>query len=382
MMMVAGEASGDFLGSELLNELKQRFPALEAKGVGGPRMRLAGFETVADMNALSIIGLVEVIKRLPDLWRILRALLRLMDDFRPSVLVTIDLPDFNFLLARFARKRGIKIVHYVSPQIWAWRSGRVHKIARLVDHLLVLFPFEPKYYAETGLPVTFVGHPLVKKPPPQTPREAVRRELGVTGEDKLVVLLAGSRHSELKRLFADIVGTCARLAAERGGVRFALALAPSLTEADIRAHWPPGIDVDIAIIPDRNDDLIAAADAVLAVSGTVTLEAALLGAPMVVIYRGARMTYLIGKRLVKIPNFALANLVAEREVAPERLQDEVTPEILEADLRRILDEPGVGEGMRSAWAAMRENLGHPPKSAGEVVTEYLAEEGGRHAGGG
>lgn len=370
IFMVAGEASGDLLGAELLQDLHARIPQLEASGVGGPRMIGTGFTSFHDAHDLSLIGLAEVIRHLPHVLGILNDLTRRLRENPPDLLITIDLPDFNFALAKRARKLGIRVVHYVSPQVWAWRSGRVWKVAKLVNHLLTLFPFEKQLYAATGLPVTFVGHPLVERARPSRSRAEVRASLGVGVGEKLVVLLPGSRRGEISRLLGVMVESC-RILERRGGVRFALAQAETVTEAQLREHWPAGEGPEIALRRGETYDLLAAADAALVASGTATLETALLGAPMVVVYKVSPVTYWIGRRVVRVPFFALANLVAGEGLVPERLQEEVTPQQLVADLTRLLED---GEGvarMRAGYDRIREELSHPAQKAADVVVELL-----------
>lgn len=371
IFMVAGEASGDLLGSELLQDLAARIPGLEASGVGGPRMIAAGFRSFHDAHDLSLIGLAEVIRHLPHVLGILKDLTRRLRENPPDLLITIDLPDFNFALAKRARKLGIRVVHYVSPQVWAWRAGRVWKVARLVDHLLTLFPFEKALYAPTGLPVTFVGHPLVGLARPSRSREEVRRALGVGEGQKLVVVLPGSRRGEIARLLGVMVESCRLLQSQKAGVRFALARAETVSEALIGDHWPPGEGPEMALLGGMTYDLLHAADAALVASGTATLETALLGAPMVVVYKVSPITYWIGRRVVRVANFALANLVAGETLVPERLQEQVTPEQLAADLMHLLEDGAAVARIRAGYDRIREELSHPAHKAADVVMNLL-----------
>ena len=384
IMMVAGEASGDLLGGELLASLRLRFPDLVAFGVGGSHMRASGLQASFDINDLSVVGLIEVLKCFPRLSHIFFSLSRLLALHRPRLLITIDLPDFNFLLAKRAKALGIPIIHYVSPQVWAWRQRRVTKIARLLDHLLVLFPFEPALYAQTNLPVTFVGHPLVDRVAlkmegsgERISRESERSRLGLASGEKLVVLLPGSRRSELQRLLATMVTTCYRVAEQRPGVRFILALANTLSIEEVMAHWPTGINTSKALQPEisirrgETRSLLAAADAALVASGTATLEAALLGAPMVVIYRVNRLTYLIGKQLIQIPFISLANIVAGYGLVEERIQDDANPEVLSQDIMHLLNDIEAVRTMRIGFDQIRDTLSRPDRQAIDVIAEYL-----------
>ncbi len=388
IVMVAGEASGDLLGADLLEGLASRVPGLTVLGVGGRGMRERGLKGPYDINDLSVIGLVEVLRRFPRLLEVFRHLVGLLKRERPRLLITIDLPDFNFMLARRAKALGIPVIHYVSPQVWAWRRGRVARIARILDHLLVLFPFEKAIYADTGLPVTFVGHHLVRKAVPGLgsgwnnrpwDRKEMRRRLGLADDDQLVVLLPGSRHGELKRLLGVMAMACHRLQKRRQRVRFALILADSLTPEDIAGHWPvdkndPEIErfkSEVSIHRTDTYDVVAAADAALVASGTATLETALLNTPMVVVYRVNRLTYEIGRRVIRVPFISLANLVAGRELVKERIQDEADPDILAGDLERLLtDEKTIGT-MRRGFEEIRQRLAPPAQVAADVVADIL-----------
>lgn len=386
VVMVAGEASGDLLGGELIKQLQQRLPNVAISGVGGPQMRTGGLSGPYDVNDLSVIGLVEVLKRLPRLIRVFTYLTKLLKQKKPKLLVTIDLPDFNFLLARRAKALGIPIVHYVSPQVWAWRSGRVNKIAELVDHLLVLFPFEQELYSQTKLPVTFVGHPLVDKLQPwilgrqdSLKRQEVRSRLGIMDGEKMVVLLPGSRHSEVKRLLATMLAACANLSKNGNRVRYLLAQADTLSAATMADLWPKNITGDhgellknaVMVRQGETYDLLMAADATLVASGTATLETALIGTPMVVMYKVNRLTYEIGKRVIQVPFIALANLVAGRQLVTERIQEAANPVQLADDLHQLLHNKQIVANMQDGYREIREKLSQPNTYPVDVIAGYL-----------
>lgn len=378
VMMVAGEASGDVLGGGLLADLQGRFPGLEAFGVGGSRMMEQGFCTHGNMNDLSVIGLVEVVRRLPRLVRMLQKLVELMESKRPHVLITIDLPDFNFLLARRAKALNIPRIHYVGPQVWAWRSGRAKRLAHLLDHLLVLFPFEVDFFLGTGLPVTFVGHPLARKTVPGADEtQQMRGSLGVEGGERLVVLLPGSRTSEIKRHLGVMVASCQQVA-RGGGVRFVLALADNLTVADVEAVLQQESEAgvrdffgQIQVRQGQTELLLATADVALVASGTVTLEAALLGTPMTVLYRVNRLTYEIGRRVIRVAHIALPNLVVGRSLVPERIQGEARPEVLADDLQSLLFDAKSAERQRAGFREIRHLLSQPKRRPVDVVADCL-----------
>ncbi|MBF0146310.1 MAG: lipid-A-disaccharide synthase [Magnetococcales bacterium] len=390
ILLVAGEASGDLLGAELLHAIRERYPDTEFMGVGGAGMRAHGLKGPYDINHLSVIGVVEVVRRLPDLIRVFNYLLDVMDREHPDLLVTIDLPDFNFLLAKRAKARSIPVLHYVSPQVWAWRQGRAARLERWIDHLLLLFPFEKEIYARTGLQTTFVGHPLVHKalpwsmrPEGMAGRERVRQALGIGPDDPWVVILPGSRHSEVGRMLAPMIRACFLLKQRLDSVRFVIACAPTLSANEVYHHWPKEIGEnfkqEVPIRVGATYDLLASADAALVTSGTATLETALIGTPQIVCYRVNQITYHIGKRLVRIPFFSLVNLVAGQAVVRERLQHEVVPEAMCDDLEGLLQDGAVRKKIMDGYGYVREQLTQSATSPFAVVEAMLEKGSGRMA---
>ncbi|MGN7610898.1 lipid-A-disaccharide synthase [Magnetococcales bacterium HHB-1] len=369
VILVAGEASGDFLGKELLLGLKERFPGLIAKGVGGPGMRAVGLQGAFDINDLSVIGLIEVFRRLPRLIEVFRYLVKLLEQEKPDLLITIDLPDFNFMLAKQAKKRHIPVVHYVSPQVWAWRRGRVKKIAALLDHLLLLFPFEQEVYAQEQLPVSFVGHPLAYRAKATEDRAQIRMALGLNTKDRLIALLPGSRLSEIKRMLPLMIETCQKIA--ETDVHFVLICAPSLTPLDLKPYLPEDDSIAITIQQHDRYNFIAAADVALVTSGTATLETALLGTPMVVAYRVNPVTYWIAQRVINVPYISLVNLVAKKALVQERLQKDANATQLADDLMQLLKDHARLSDMRDHFNQIHHQLTSPPKSAAVVVAEML-----------
>ncbi|NHA15290.1 lipid-A-disaccharide synthase [Thioalkalivibrio sp. XN279] len=341
--LVAGEASGDLLGAGLARALLRRYPDARLEGIAGPAMQAAGVRSWAPMEQLSVMGLAEVLRHLPGLLALRRGLLGAFERFRPHVVVGIDAPDFNLGLERRLRARGVRTMHYVSPSIWAWRPGRVHAIARAVDEVLCLLPFEPELYAAHGVAARFVGHPMADDIPLQPNHAAARLELGVdqAGQGPLVALLPGSRHGEVERVGGLLAAAAGLLAARRPGIRFIAAMAsPSLRArfgAQLAAHAP---GVEVRLVEGRSRTVMAAADIVLLASGTATLEAALLKRPMVVAYRVAPLTAGIvrGLRLMKTERFALPNLLAGEMLVPELIQDAATPERIAGEAEALLDD--------------------------------------------
>ncbi|PAU57920.1 lipid-A-disaccharide synthase [Pseudomonas indica] len=334
--LVAGEASGDILGSGLMQALKARHGDIEFIGVGGPRMQAEGLMPYFPMERLSVMGLVEVLGRLPELLSRRKRLIETLIAAKPDVFIGIDAPDFNLGVELKLRRAGIKTVHYVSPSVWAWRQKRVLKIREACDLMLTLFPFEAQFYDAHQVPVRFVGHPLADSIPMQADRMAVRRELDLPLDEPVIALLPGSRGGEVARLGELFLDAAERLRALRPGVRFVLPCASPERRAQLE-QMLAGRDLPLSLLDGRSHDALAACDAVLIASGTATLEALLYKRPMVVAYKVAPMTYRILRRLVKSPYVSLPNLLAERPLVPELLQDAATPEALARALVPLID---------------------------------------------
>jgi lipid-A-disaccharide synthase len=338
---VAGEASGDQLGAALIDALRTQVPALECFGVAGPRMIAAGCEAWASAEELAVMGLAEVLRHLPRLLRLRRALVERFAVARPHVFVGIDAPEFNLGLAARLKARGLRTVQYVSPQVWAWRQGRVRSIARACDLVLCLLPFETSFYTNYGVRAVFVGHPLADQIPLDIDRGAARRALAISEAATLIAVLPGSRRGEVQRLGADFAGAAAWIAAQRPGVEF---IAPMATRAlrQVFARQVAAAGPRIRLTDGGARESLAACDVALVASGTATLETLLSQRPMVVAYRLAAATVFVARRLalVKSPYMALPNLLAGRALVPEFFQDEVTPEGLGGALLRELDDPG------------------------------------------
>ena len=352
--MVAGEASGDDHAGGVARELKALLPDAELFGVGGAKMRAAGVETLVDVSELAVMGLVEVLKQYRRLTGILDRVRGELRRRRPDLLILTDYPGFNLRLAETAKELGVPVLFYVSPQVWAWRPGRVKKIGERVDHMAVLFPFETAIYEEAGIPVTFVGHPLADEVKVElTPAEA-RARLGVEGGGPVVALLPGSRGSEVKLLLPLMIDAASALLARRPGTRFLLAQAATLDDEAFRAVEESGLPIQRIANDPRT--VMRAADAVITASGTATLEIALVGTPMVIVYKMAPLTFAIMRRLMTIEHVGLANIVSGEEVVRELLQKDATPEAVAAEVERILDDAPYREEMVKKLAEVREKL--------------------------
>ncbi|WP_353742215.1 lipid-A-disaccharide synthase [Pseudomonas fluorescens] len=333
--LVAGEASGDILGAGLMRALKARHPAVEFIGVGGPLMQAEGLTSYFPMERLSVMGLVEVLGRLRELLARRKKLVADLIEAKPDVFIGIDAPDFNLNIELKLRQAGIKTVHYVSPSVWAWRQKRVLKIREGCDLMLTLFPFEARFYEEKGVPVRFVGHTLADAIPLEADRAAARAELGLP-DGPLVALMPGSRGGEVGRLGALFLDTAQRLRAMRPGVRFVMPCASPQRRTQIEALLA-GRDLPLTLLDGKSHLALAASDAVLIASGTATLEALLYKRPMVVAYRLAPLTFWILKRMVKSPYISLPNLLAQRLLVPELLQDDATVEALAQTLSPLIE---------------------------------------------
>jgi lipid-A-disaccharide synthase len=369
-MIIAGEASGDLHGAALVREALARDPSLQFFGMGGVRMREAGVHTLVDAADMAVVGLVEVVAHFGTIARAFRTLTRALREERPELLILIDYPDFNLLLARAAKKAGVKVLYFISPQVWAWRSGRVKTIAERVDHMAVVFPFEVPFYERAGLPVTFVGHPLSDLVRPTMSRQEAESLFGLDPRRKVVGLFPGSRRSEIRRLLPVIIAAAKKLKRREPAVQFILPLASSLSRADIDPYLV-GSGLGITVISGKGYDVMQVCDAIVTASGTVTLEIALMGVPMVIIYKVSFLTYQIGKRLVEVEHGGLCNIVAGDRIVQELIQKDCTPVAIADELQRLLNDGEYAAEMRGKLAQVREKLG-APGAAGRVAELALA----------
>ena len=368
-MISCGEPSGDLYAGALAVEIRRREPDAAIFGLGGQRLMAGGGELLADYRGLSVTGLVEALRVIPKSFSVLNRLIESARVEKPNALVAIDFPDFNFRLAAAVKKLGIPVIYYISPQLWAWRKSRMRVIKRIADRVLVIFPFEEQIYRDAGVPVQFVGHPLVDLARAQEPRDAFLREIGLDGSRPIVALLPGSRPNEVERLLPVMRDAVKHVVARRQGVQFVIARAPSLDDrlfADVK--WDP---VKPAIVLARTDDVLAIANVVITASGTATVQAALHGCPMVVIYRLSPLSYRLGRRFVHVDDVAMVNLIAGRRIVPELIQDECTAESIADEALSLLRDAKRAELMRAGLAEVRGKLGSPGASsrAAEAVLD-------------
>jgi lipid-A-disaccharide synthase len=355
-MIVAGEASGDLHGAGLVKEALRLAPDLRFFGIGGPLMREVGVETLVDASAMAVVGLVEVATHFDVIFRAFARLKRILTTDPPDLLILIDYPDFNLRLAKVARKAGVKVLYYISPQVWAWRVGRVKKIGRLVDRMAVVFPFEVQFYEREGVPVSFVGHPLADTVRPAMTRAEAQACFALDPARRTVGLFPGSRRNEIRNLLPTILASAGILKERFPDLQFILPLASSLNKSDI-APYLENCGLDVRVVEGRGYDVMQVCDAIITVSGTVTLEIALIGVPMVIIYRVSPLTYHIGKRLIKVDHIGLCNIVAGERVVRELIQDEAEPGRIADEIGRILHDGTYAASMTARLKAVKDKLG-------------------------
>lgn len=358
ILISAGEASGEFYGAELMQALRQQVsengpnPAIDFFGVGGQQMRTAGCDLLVDAREIAEVGIIEVIKHIPNIYRRFRQVVREAERHRPDVAVLIDFPDFNLRLARELHQRGVPVIYYVSPQLWAWKQRRIEQVLKYVREMLVIFPFEERFYRERGIAAKFVGHPLADLPAPKVTREEFAAEYKLDPERQWIALLPGSRRGEVSRIFSGLLQ-----AAQLLGPEYVYTVPVAST---LHADWVASFLRDysgppITFTRDARATLLHARAAAVA-SGTSTLEAALIGTPFAMVYQVAPLTWALGRRLVKVDRFAMVNLIAERDVVPELVQAEFTPQRVCAELRRIIPEGEARATMIAGFHEVRRRL--------------------------
>ncbi len=355
--IIAGEASGDILGAGLIRSLRKRYPKARFVGIGGDEMIAEGFHSLVPMERLSVMGLVEVLGRIRELFSIRARLLEYFFTTPPDVVIGIDSPDFTLAIERRCREAGIPSVHYVSPSVWAWRQKRIFKIAKSVDLMLTLFPFEARFYEEHNVPVAFVGHPLADRIPMQPDTGAARKALGLNLDQPVLAVLPGSRGGEVERLGTLFLEASRWLQERRSDIQLVIPCVNRDREKQVEGLVEAlEVKLPVTLVRGRSREVMAASDVVLLASGTATLEAMLLKRPMVVGYRLSNLSYKLLSRLVKVPWVALPNLLAQQGLVPELLQDDATPEALGAAVLERMENTEEREQLQQAFTELHESL--------------------------
>jgi lipid-A-disaccharide synthase len=357
VMLVVGEASGDMLGADLVNALLKRDPTLKIYGVGGEQLQQTEFEPLFSVSKLTGMGLVELVGNLRNIWYAYRLLKKTLRERKPALLVLIDFPEVNLRLAKMAKRLAIPVLYYVSPQVWAWRSGRVRQIARSVDQIAVIFPFEAAFYEAHGMKVVFVGHPLLEIVQTKVGRETALVRLGLDPSTPTVALLPGSRRQELHYHLPVLLRAAERLKQERE-VQFICIKAATIDRDDLEEMLRPG-QIRIPIVEQDRYDAINAADLVWTASGTATLETALLLKPMIIVYRVSWLTYCLARLLVSVQHIGMVNIIAGEKIAPELVQADLRPENVVQESRTILESRQIREAIVTKLVRVKEKLGAP-----------------------
>lgn len=353
-MIITGEASGDMHGAKLAASIKHLSPDVLLFGIGGHGMAAEGVELLVDAHTLAVVGITEVLSKLRTIRQALSIVRRAIRRVRPQLVVLIDFPDFNFQVAGYARKAGIPVLYYISPQIWAWRQNRVHKIKQLVDHMAVILPFEASFYRKHQVPVTFVGHPLLDRIPPQPQRESPASML----KQPVIGLLPGSREKEVTTLLPIMLAAARRIRRQLPAIRFLVSCAASIDApmvADIIGQYAG--DLDVTTVNGPVSGVFGQSHLLVAASGTVTLEAALYGVPTIIVYSVSALSYWLGKRLIKVKHIGIVNLIAKKRLLPELIQDDASPDKICDAALRILGDADAYRQTKMALSRVRNRLG-------------------------
>ncbi len=355
IMIIAGEVSGDLHGSALVSELIKIDPGIKVCGIGGDKMKEAGMEIIYHIDRMAFLGFVEVLEHLPFIKKVQKHLLKVVHERMIKTVVLIDYPGFNLNIAKKLKARGIKIVYYISPQIWAWGAGRIKKIKRLIDKMLVVFPFEEKFYLDAGIDVEYVGHPLAERVEQYnfTPYDMLIKNYGLDEEKDILLILPGSRENEVKKIFPESIKAAGRIA-DHFNMQIAVACSNNIDE---KIFYKISKDIDFTVIKNKTYDLLKYAKLGIVKSGTSTLEAGLFKLPMVIVYKTSFLTYVIGKRLIKVKNIGLANIVMEEKAVPELIQDEINEERIFEECSRLLSDREYYHSIKNKLGTLKEKLG-------------------------
>ena len=367
VVIVAGEASGDLHGAHVVTALRKRYPGIKVHGAGGRAMLAAGAELAVKSETLSVMGFTAVFAKIPVILRAMARLRRLLDNLEPDLLILIDFPDFNLHLAAYARKRHIPVLYYISPQVWAWRPGRIREIKARVNHMAVILPFEKSIYEKHGVPVTFVGHPLLDDEIAFRP--ASTKNTGRT--DFSIALLPGSREGEINRLLPPMLRSAEIVQREISAARFIISCAPSINRKLIDQVLD-GYHLDnTEVVTCPVADIFDRCRLAIITSGTASLEAAVYGRPLIIVYKTSHLNYLLGKLLIRVPHIGLANLIAQKRIVPELVQTQASAENIAAAALELLNNPDAYDRMRAELSAVKRRMGSPGAS------DRVAEIAGR-----
>jgi lipid-A-disaccharide synthase len=374
IMFIAGEASGDAHGAAAVRELAELLPEARISAMGSSELKKAGADVFFDSAGIAVVGIVEVLKHWGEIKQAMELVKQRLETDRPDLLVLIDYQEFNLKIARHAKALGIKVLFYISPQVWAWRPKRIHKIGAAIDHMAVLFKFEEDYYHRAGIPVTFVGNPLVDKVHTDVSTEQERERLGVAEGERVIGLFPGSRRSEIERLLPVMLESAHLMQTKEPTLKFVLPVAATLDRSAIEQQCQDA-GVSVTLTTDNFYDVTASCDAIVCCSGTVTLEIALLGIPMCIIYRMSWLSYQIMSRLITIPNIGLANIVAGKKVVRELLQDDANPNTIRDELFRLLNDQQHRSEVIEGLSKVRENLGKGDgsRNLAKLICELIAD---------
>jgi lipid-A-disaccharide synthase len=372
--LVAGEVSGDLHGSHLVEAIQRIEPEVQFLGVGGEGLKRRGMKLLYPAHSLSVVGLTEVFIKLRSILEALRRLKKSLDQERPDLVILIDFPDFNLRLAKIAHRRGIPILYYISPQVWAWRPKRIKLIARLVKKMVVLFPFEVPLYEAAGVDVEWVGHPLLDIVKPILPKEVAFQQFGLDPKRRTIGLLPGSRMHEVERLLPSLLASAHLLQKEIQDLQFIIPLAPGIPKTILSSQMK-NIAVPVKVVEGFTYDVMNLSELLITASGTATLEGAILGKPMIIIYKVSFPSYWIGRALIRVDYIGLVNLVAEKVIAPELIQKDVNPQRIADEAFRILRDPILSRKMTESMGEVRQKLGEPgaAQRAARIVTSLLHE---------
>jgi len=370
ILMVAGEVSGDLHGSHLMEAIQRLEPEVKFFGVGGEGLERRGMELLYRSHSLSVVGITEVFVKLRTILKALRGLKKFLEKEKPDLVILIDFPDFNLRLAKIAHRRGIPILYYISPQVWAWRPNRIKSIARLVEKMVVLFPFEVPLYESAGVDVEWVGHPLLDIVKPILSKEEAFQQFGLDPKRRTIGLLPGSRVQEVKRLLPPLLASAHLLQQEIPDLQFVIPLAPGIPKTILLSYIK---NSPVKVVEHYPYDVMNLSDLLITASGTATLEGAILGKPMIIIYKVSQPSYWIGRALIRVDHIGLVNLVAEKEIAPELIQKDVHPQRIADEALRILRDPILSRKMADSMGEVRQRLGEPgaAQRAARIVTSLL-----------